>query len=100
MIFTFLTISSLQKPSRAIKRQQQVCCEGNQHFLLILKVKIADFGLARVVENDQYNVTSQSSFPVRWSAPEVLTQHKISKASDVWSFGVHFTPCVSYTLQE
>jgi len=25
---------------------------------------------------------------VRWSAPEVLSSHQLSKASDVWSFGV------------
>jgi hypothetical protein len=26
--------------------------------------------------------------PVRWSAIEVLTENKFSKASDVWSYGV------------
>ena len=34
-----------------------------------------------------YRMT-QGVVPVRWTAPEGLTEHKFSTASDVWSFGI------------
>jgi len=52
------------------------------------QVKIADFGLSRVTETDTYNAATTTSFPVRWTAPETLQSGKISRASDIWSFGV------------
>ena len=51
------------------------------------KVKISDFGLARV-SNDYYRMKGSSSIPVRWVALECLTHNKYSSKSDVWSFGV------------
>ncbi len=33
--------------------------------------KVADFGFARAVQDDVYRATNQSTFPVRWTAPEV-----------------------------
>mmetsp|Transcript_16700 Transcript_16700/g.23212 ORF Transcript_16700/g.23212 Transcript_16700/m.23212 type:complete len:125 (+) Transcript_16700:1322-1696(+) len=50
--------------------------------------KITDFGLSRICEGAVYNASASSVFPVRWSAREVLAQKKISKAADVWSFGI------------
>mmetsp|Transcript_2855 Transcript_2855/g.3782 ORF Transcript_2855/g.3782 Transcript_2855/m.3782 type:complete len:1119 (+) Transcript_2855:84-3440(+) len=58
--------------------------KGNKYL-----VKISDFGMARVVENEKiYNASSEAQFPVRWSAPEVLSSGTVSRKSDVWSFGV------------
>jgi len=51
-------------------------------------VKIADFGLAKNTEGGTYSLSSNSKFPIRWTAPEVFETGKMSKASDVWSFGV------------
>jgi serine/threonine protein kinase len=73
-------------------------------------VKVADFGLARYVKDDEYT-SRNSKFPVRWSPLEVLHhgrynwissfcpdsnmfpitwsfQNRFSSKSDVWSFGV------------
>ena len=55
-------------------------------------VKIADFGLSALVNKDDFiqskTVYSQK-VPIRWTAPEVLTDRAIySIKSDVWSFGI------------
>jgi len=50
------------------------------------KVKISDFGLARFY--DQYYNSSSAVIPVRWSAPEILRQGKVTSKCDVFSFGV------------
>jgi len=49
-------------------------------------IKISDFGLSVLLDNEE-EVTPQS-FPIRWSAPELLSERKMSRASDSWSFGV------------
>jgi len=51
-------------------------------------VKVADFGLSHISESDNYNLKAEAKFPIRWSAPELMTRAQVSKASDVWSFGV------------
>jgi len=53
-------------------------------------LKISDFGLSRRIESEYYKPESTTNklFPVRWSAPEVLSFHKFSAASDVWAFGI------------
>ena len=54
-----------------------------------LVVKIADFGLARDVnKNDYYKKIGDGWLPVRWMAPEALFQRRYTTQSDVWSFGV------------
>ncbi|XP_068596188.1 tyrosine-protein kinase ITK/TSK [Brachionichthys hirsutus] len=52
------------------------------------EVKVCDFGMTRLVLDDQYTSSMGSKFPVRWSAPEVIRYAKFSSKSDVWSFGV------------
>ena len=50
-----------------------------------LQVKIADFGLARPVNNkDYYKVGGAAVLPVRWMAPECLLFGVFTSASDVW----------------
>jgi serine/threonine protein kinase len=51
------------------------------------KQSISDFGLARFYES-YYQPQSQATIPVRWSAPEVMKQEKVTSKSDVFSFGV------------
>lgn len=52
-------------------------------------VKIADFGLAQVtVDGYYYHSTNSRALPIKWYAPETLSEHKFSHKSDVWSFGV------------
>lgn len=50
-----------------------------------LEVKVADFGMARVVqEKDYYRIAGRAVLPVRWMAPESLIYGIFSSASDVW----------------
>nr|AAA36152.1 K-sam protein [Homo sapiens] len=52
-------------------------------------MKIADFGLARDINNiDYYKKTTNGRLPVKWMAPEALFDRVYTHQSDVWSFGV------------
>ncbi|XP_050510998.1 proto-oncogene tyrosine-protein kinase ROS isoform X1 [Diabrotica virgifera virgifera] len=52
-------------------------------------VKIGDFGLARdIYKNDYYRKEGEALLPVRWMAPESLTDGVFTSQSDVWAFGV------------
>ena len=52
--------------------------------------KVADFGLLRELDDFQeiYVASGDSKSPVRWMAPESMSQKIFSSASDVWSYGV------------
>ncbi|XP_071836506.1 tyrosine-protein kinase yes-like [Apostichopus japonicus] len=51
-------------------------------------VKVADFGLARVVSDQFHQTKEDSPFPIRWTAPEAICKQQFSIKSDVWSFGI------------
>ncbi|KAJ8371012.1 hypothetical protein SKAU_G00110400 [Synaphobranchus kaupii] len=55
-----------------------------------LVCKVSDFGLSRVLEDDQEGTytTSGGKIPIRWTAPEAIAYRKFTSASDVWSFGI------------
>ncbi|KAI5625728.1 tyrosine-protein kinase JAK3, partial [Silurus asotus] len=61
-------------------------------------VKIADFGLTKLVPLDKeyYRVTQSGESPIFWYAPESLSEYKFSPKSDVWSFGVLLHELFSY----
>jgi tyrosine-protein kinase Src len=46
--------------------------------------KFPDFGLARVIADDEYCPKQGSRFPVKWTAPEAIVYGKFSIKSDVW----------------
>merc|ERR550532_328356 len=50
--------------------------------------KIADFGLAKVIEDDEYSARKGAKFPIKWTAPEAAMYGKFTIKSDVWSFGI------------
>uniref|UniRef100_A0A915MFC7 Tyrosine-protein kinase n=1 Tax=Meloidogyne javanica TaxID=6303 RepID=A0A915MFC7_MELJA len=49
-------------------------------------VKIADFGLARLIRENEYEAREGARFPIKWTAPEAATHNKFTVKSDVWSF--------------
>jgi len=59
------------------------CLVGHQNL-----IKVADFGLTRFVQDDQYTASEGAKFPIKWSSPEVINYGKYSSKSDVWSYGV------------
>ena len=51
--------------------------------------KVADFGLARLIKEDIYEVLDAAAkFPIKWTAPEAALYNRFSIKSEVWSFGV------------
>eukprot|EP00731_Ephydatia_muelleri_P014776 Em0008g496a len=55
--------------------------------------KIADFGLSRNLDEENYYFSHGGMVPVKWTAPEAVCYKKYSTASDVWSLG-----CVLYEI--
>ncbi|XP_066266554.1 tyrosine-protein kinase Yes-like isoform X1 [Branchiostoma lanceolatum] len=53
--------------------------------------KVADFGLARLVNDDIYEASAESRFPIKWTAPEAIEYGQFTIKSDVWSFGIMMT---------
>ncbi|CAF1331256.1 unnamed protein product [Didymodactylos carnosus] len=62
-------------------------------------VKIADFGLARVIKDYHtgiYDAKEGTKFPIKWTAPEAALYNTFTIKSDVWSFGILLTEVVTY----
>jgi serine/threonine protein kinase len=54
----------------------------------IAQLKISDFGMSRVLQQDIESKTKSGTGPVCWMAPESIAKKIYSKKSDVWMFGV------------
>ncbi|EDQ90228.1 uncharacterized protein MONBRDRAFT_44298 [Monosiga brevicollis MX1] len=58
-----------------------------------LNVKVADFGLSRVMQlgrddsDAYYRIKTRQPMPLRWMAPESILSRKCDVRSDVWSYG-------------
>ncbi|CAJ0561148.1 unnamed protein product, partial [Mesorhabditis spiculigera] len=60
-------------------------------------VKIADFGLARLLLKEaEYEAHPGARFPIKWTAPEAANFNKFTTKSDVWSFGILLTEMVTF----
>ncbi|XP_052789432.1 tyrosine-protein kinase Abl-like [Mya arenaria] len=69
------------------------CLVGEQHL-----VKVADFGLARLMKDDTYTAHAGAKFPIKWTAPEGLAFNRFSTRSDVWAFGVLLWELATYGM--
>ena len=61
-----------------------------------LIAKVADFGLARVIVDNEYSAHQGARFPVKWTSPEAISFGKFTVKSDVWSFGVLLMEVFTY----
>ncbi|CAF0835288.1 unnamed protein product [Adineta steineri] len=52
------------------------------------RIKVADFGLSRCLQEDDVYFTQIKEFPLRWWAVEVLSKGPYTIKSDVWSYGI------------
>ncbi|CAF1589831.1 unnamed protein product [Rotaria magnacalcarata] len=62
-------------------------------------VKIADFGLARIIKEyagGMYEAKEGTKFPIKWTAPEAALYNRFTIKSDVWSYGILLTELVTY----
>ena len=58
--------------------------------------KVADFGLARVIDEDIYEAHTGAKFPIKWTAPEAAMYNHFTIKSDVWSFGILLYELITY----
>ena len=59
--------------------------------------KVADFGLSKIMGENGYVSNSSTDFPIRYSAPEMVTEKKpASVYTDVWSYGTLIYEVLTY----
>ena len=58
--------------------------------------KVADFGLACVIDEDIYEAHTGAKLPIKWTAPEAAMYNRFTIKSDVWSFGIVLYEIITY----
>ena len=58
--------------------------------------KVADFGLAHVIDEDIYEAHTGAKFPIKWTAPEAAMYNRFTIKSDVWLFGILLYELITY----
>ena len=58
--------------------------------------KLANFGLAHVIDEDIHEAHTGAKFPIKWTAPEAALYSRFSIKSDVWSFGILLYELITY----
>jgi len=56
--------------------------------------KLADFGLSRVLDLDMTHISTHTYGTISYMPPELLSQGKMTRAADVYSFGMLSKSCV------
>jgi uncharacterized membrane protein len=75
-------LASLQVVHRDLACRNILVDEGNN-------LKITDFGLSRMINNDSmYVKTTKGKLPLKWMAIESIVDRSFTTSSDVWSFGI------------
>lgn len=85
-------LESQQYIHRDLAARNVLVEEGNN-------VKIGDFGLARLIVDDDYAAREGAKFPIRWTAPEAARFNRFTVKSDVWSYGVFLMELVTHGQQ-
>ena len=57
--------------------------------------KVADFGLAGLIEDSMYTAREGAKFPINWTAPEAALYALFTIKSDIWSFGILLTEIIT-----
>jgi serine/threonine protein kinase len=70
-----------------------LCVAGNLLVNESLCVKVADFGLSKVIKEFQTMTGGLGTY--QWMAPEVLQHSQYSQKADVYSFGIVLWECAA-----
>ncbi|PAV83166.1 hypothetical protein WR25_23966 [Diploscapter pachys] len=73
---------------------RNILLKGTQS-MAVMSVKVADFGLARVLKEDEYEARTGARFPIKWTSPEAANFNRFTSKSDVWSFGILLSEIVT-----
>ena len=57
--------------------------------------KLADFGIARMIDDPGLTVTGTTVGTTSYMAPEQLEDHQVGPAADVWSLGIVLIECLT-----
>ena len=58
--------------------------------------KVANFMMARFLDEDIYVDHTGAKFPIKWTSPEAALYNRFTVKSDVWSFGIVLYEIITY----